>query len=71
MVDISLPESIIPSVTADYTRGHNLRLYLPFSGINTYNASTVFLAAKNLRNDLPYHNAHTTTIDSFCNLLTD
>ena len=29
MVNISLPESIIPSTTTNYTRGHNLRLYLP------------------------------------------
>ena len=43
MVDISLPESIITSATADYTRGH----YLHLSRINAYKYS-FFSAAMNL-----------------------
>ena len=34
MVDLSLPESIIPSATTGYTRGHDLRFYPPFGRTN-------------------------------------
>ena len=67
MVNISLPDSIIPSATANYTRGHDL---LPFSRINAFKYS-FFPATTNLWNELPYHIAHASTINSFCNLLTN
>ena len=51
MVDISLPDSIIPSATAAYTRGHDLRFYLPFSRINAFKYS-FFSATTNLWNEL-------------------
>ena len=43
MVDISLPDFIIPSATAAYTRGHDLRFYLPFSRINAFKYTVSFL----------------------------
>ena len=68
MVDISLPESIIPLTTTNYTRGHNLRLYLPFSRVNAYKYS-FFPATINLWNELPSHIVNAPTINIFCNLL--
>ena len=62
MVNISLPESIIPSTTTNYTRGHNLRLYLPFSRVNVYKHS-FFPATMNLWNELPSLIANAPTIN--------
>ena len=44
---ISLPETIITSATADYTRGHNL----PFSRINPYK----YMQFLSCSNDLEYY----------------
>ena len=68
MVDLSLPESIIPSATAGYTRGHDLRFYPPFGRTNVYKYS-FFPAVVNLWNDLPHHIVHAPNINTFCNLL--
>ena len=58
LVDISLPESIITSVTADSAESMHKSTY------------SFFPAAMNLWNELPYHTVHATTLNSFCNLLT-
>ena len=68
MVDLSLPESIIPSATTGYTRGHDLRFYPPFGRTNVYKYS-FFPAVVNLWNDLPHHIVHAPNINTFCNLL--
>ena len=54
------------------------KLIVQYSVIAIYNyrsqhagvTCSFFPAATNLWNELPYHTAHVTTINSFCNLLT-
>ena len=53
MVDILLPESIITSATADSTESMHT------------STCSFFPAVTNLWNELPYHIAHATTINSF------
>ena len=53
MVNISLPESIITSATADSAESMHT------------STCSFFPAATNLWNELPYHTPHATTINSF------
>ena len=59
MVDISLPQSIITSATADSAESMHT------------STCSFFPAATNLWNELPYHTGHATTLNDFCNLLTN